>query len=118
MLQFWEVADRAISTGPLMKMKEFDLKLFKVATQLVEKYGIIYDPKVPIPSDDDLADRLFEAGVKLYSALGTYCIDTERLIQFTEEEIREALAGNLCRCGTYPQHIQAVQEAAKKLANS
>jgi aerobic-type carbon monoxide dehydrogenase small subunit (CoxS/CutS family) len=36
----------------------------------------------------------------------------------TEEEIREALAGNLCRCGTYPQHIQAVQEAAKKLVNS
>jgi aerobic-type carbon monoxide dehydrogenase small subunit (CoxS/CutS family) len=36
----------------------------------------------------------------------------------TEEEIRQALAGNLCRCGTYPQHIQAVQEAAKKLANS
>ena len=36
----------------------------------------------------------------------------------TEEEIRQALAGNLCRCGTYPQHITAVQEAAKKLPNS
>jgi aerobic-type carbon monoxide dehydrogenase small subunit (CoxS/CutS family) len=33
----------------------------------------------------------------------------------TEEEIREALAGNLCRCGTYPQHIKAVLEAASKL---
>jgi aerobic-type carbon monoxide dehydrogenase small subunit (CoxS/CutS family) len=29
-----------------------------------------------------------------------------------EEDIREALAGNLCRCGTYPQHIIAVNEAA------
>jgi aerobic-type carbon monoxide dehydrogenase small subunit (CoxS/CutS family) len=36
----------------------------------------------------------------------------------TEEEIRQALAGNLCRCGTYPQHVTAVQEAAKKLPNS
>ncbi len=27
----------------------------------------------------------------------------------TEQEIREALAGNLCRCGTYPQHPIAVQ---------
>ena len=36
----------------------------------------------------------------------------------TEEEIRQALAGNLCRCGTYPQHITAVQEAAKRLVNS
>jgi aerobic-type carbon monoxide dehydrogenase small subunit (CoxS/CutS family) len=30
----------------------------------------------------------------------------------TEAEIREALAGNLCRCGSYPQHIKAVLEAA------
>jgi aerobic-type carbon monoxide dehydrogenase small subunit (CoxS/CutS family) len=33
----------------------------------------------------------------------------------TEEEIREELAGNLCRCGTYPQHPKAVLGAAKKL---
>jgi aerobic-type carbon monoxide dehydrogenase small subunit (CoxS/CutS family) len=33
----------------------------------------------------------------------------------TEEEIKEALAGNLCRCGTYPQHVKAVLEAAGKL---
>jgi aerobic-type carbon monoxide dehydrogenase small subunit (CoxS/CutS family) len=33
----------------------------------------------------------------------------------TEDEIKEALAGNLCRCGTYPQHIKAVLEAAKQL---
>ncbi len=32
-----------------------------------------------------------------------------------EEEIAQALAGNLCRCGTYPQHIKAVRAAAKKL---
>jgi aerobic-type carbon monoxide dehydrogenase small subunit (CoxS/CutS family) len=33
----------------------------------------------------------------------------------TEDEVKEALAGNLCRCGTYPQHIKAVLEAAAKL---
>jgi aerobic-type carbon monoxide dehydrogenase small subunit (CoxS/CutS family) len=33
----------------------------------------------------------------------------------TVEEIKEALVGNLCRCGTYPQHIKAIQEAAKQL---
>lgn len=33
----------------------------------------------------------------------------------TEQEIREALSGNLCRCGTYPQHVIAVREAAEKL---
>ncbi len=33
----------------------------------------------------------------------------------TEEEIMEALSGNLCRCSTYPQHPIAVKEAAAKL---
>jgi len=33
----------------------------------------------------------------------------------TVDEIKEALVGNLCRCGTYPQHIKAVLEAAKQL---
>ena len=32
-----------------------------------------------------------------------------------EKEIMEALAGNLCRCGTYPQHPKAVLEAARTL---
>jgi aerobic-type carbon monoxide dehydrogenase small subunit (CoxS/CutS family) len=33
----------------------------------------------------------------------------------SEDEIKEALAGNLCRCGTYPQHPIAVLEAAARL---
>ncbi|MFA7247905.1 MAG: (2Fe-2S)-binding protein [Dehalococcoidia bacterium] len=33
----------------------------------------------------------------------------------SEEEIVDALAGNLCRCSTYPQHPIAVKEAAGKL---
>ncbi len=36
----------------------------------------------------------------------------------TEKEIRDALGGNLCRCGTYPQHPKAVLEAAKELNES
>ena len=33
----------------------------------------------------------------------------------TEEDIKQALAGNICRCGSYPQHIKAVMEAAALL---
>jgi aerobic-type carbon monoxide dehydrogenase small subunit (CoxS/CutS family) len=33
----------------------------------------------------------------------------------TEDEIREALAGNLCRRGTYPQCPKTVAEAAQIL---
>jgi len=34
----------------------------------------------------------------------------------TQEDVRKALAGNLCRCGTYPQHVLAVLDAAKKMS--
>ena len=34
----------------------------------------------------------------------------------TEAEIREALAGNLCRCGTHNRIVRAVQRAAKEMS--
>jgi xanthine dehydrogenase YagT iron-sulfur-binding subunit len=33
----------------------------------------------------------------------------------TETDIRAAMAGNLCRCGTYPKIVLAVQDAASRL---
>ena len=35
----------------------------------------------------------------------------------TEDDIRHYLSGNLCRCGTYPEIIKAVQLAAQKRKN-
>lgn len=32
-----------------------------------------------------------------------------------EEEIREAISGHICRCGTYPKIIESIQEAAKEM---
>jgi aerobic-type carbon monoxide dehydrogenase small subunit (CoxS/CutS family) len=34
----------------------------------------------------------------------------DRIPRPTEEDIRDALGGNICRCGTYTQHILAVKE--------
>ncbi|MBN2039431.1 MAG: (2Fe-2S)-binding protein [Spirochaetes bacterium] len=34
----------------------------------------------------------------------------------TDEEIKEALAGNICICGTYPRHSTAIMEAASIMA--
>jgi aerobic-type carbon monoxide dehydrogenase small subunit (CoxS/CutS family) len=33
----------------------------------------------------------------------------------TEEDVKQVLAGNICRCGTYPRHPKAVLEAAQAL---
>jgi nicotinate dehydrogenase subunit A len=41
-------------------------------------------------------------------------LDTERAP--SEQQIRDALAGNLCRCGTHTRIIRAVQRAARELA--
>jgi aerobic-type carbon monoxide dehydrogenase small subunit (CoxS/CutS family) len=35
----------------------------------------------------------------------------DRIPKPTEKDIRDALGGNICRCGTYPQHILAIKEA-------
>src|SRR5688572_6240866 len=34
----------------------------------------------------------------------------------TEEEIRNAMSGNLCRCGTYPKIVLAIQDAGRRMA--
>ncbi len=34
----------------------------------------------------------------------------------TEQEIKEALSGNICICGTYPRHAQAICEAVERMA--
>jgi aerobic-type carbon monoxide dehydrogenase small subunit (CoxS/CutS family) len=35
----------------------------------------------------------------------------------TEPEIRVAMSGNLCRCGTYPKIVRAIQEAGRRMAD-
>jgi len=59
--------------------------------KVIEKYKIKFDPNVLIPDDDELADRIFQAGMEFYQKVGTYCVDTERVITFTEKEILDAL---------------------------
>jgi methylamine--corrinoid protein Co-methyltransferase len=93
MVSFWEVLDRAINTGPRLEPKEFDMLIFKNTSELVKEYDIRYDSNNPVPSDDSLADELFEAGLRLYLNTGTYCISSQRQIKFSEEEVKEALKG-------------------------
>jgi len=39
-----------------------------------------------------------------------------RIPQPTDEQIRTAMDGHLCRCGTYPRMIKAIQRAARAMA--
>lgn len=91
MISFYEVLDRAMS-GEYCSERDFDMDVFvPKLSELIEKYKIKYDPDTPIPSDDDLADRVFQAGLELYRDVGSYCPESERIIQFSEEELQAAL---------------------------
>ena len=35
----------------------------------------------------------------------------------SDEEIREFMSGNICRCGTYPNIVAAIREAADRDAD-
>jgi xanthine dehydrogenase YagT iron-sulfur-binding subunit len=72
----------------------------------------------------DAQHPLIEAYIMNWTAQCGYCtpgfvVTAKALLDHnpdpTEDEIKEALGGNLCRCGTYPMHIKAVLDAAKKL---
>ncbi len=86
-----EITKRAQS-GPYMKESEFDLKVIKRIKELVREKGIKYDPNVLCPADDDMADRVWEAGLQLFLEFGAYCQTTERCIRFTRDEVLDILS--------------------------
>ncbi len=92
MIRFWDVLERA-ENGKILAEKDWDRMIGEVAAQVVSDYDIKYDPEDPVPADDSLADRLFEAGVELFEKTGIYCIDTGKVLKFTKDEIMEALEG-------------------------
>jgi hypothetical protein len=62
-----------------------------VLKTLIKKYDIRYDPHTPCPSDNDMADRIWQAAWELFREVGYYNTDSHRIIQVSDEEIREAL---------------------------
>ncbi len=91
MLNFLDVYERVLK-GPLMSEQDFDIKVFiPTLRRVVKEYGIEYDKENPVSNDDAAADNLFEAAVDFLSQVGVYCQDTNRVIQFSKEEILDAV---------------------------
>lgn len=81
-----EVLHRA-ETGPIIDEKEFEAKLItSTIKRLIDKYKIKFDRSTLVPSDDELADRIFEAGLEFAVEIGMFCQDTSRRILWTEDE--------------------------------
>jgi aerobic-type carbon monoxide dehydrogenase small subunit (CoxS/CutS family) len=72
----------------------------------------------------DAVPELTEAYIKNHTMQCGYCTPgflttvkalLDRNSNPTAEDVVEAIAGNMCRCGTYPAHVKATLEAAEAL---
>ena len=93
MLDILEILERA-NTGEKMDEKEFDLMYFKKTGEVLKRFPKIKCPEdlnIIINLDDDMADAVFEAGMEFLLETGAYCITTNRVIKYTEEEVRDCI---------------------------
>ena len=89
--RLWEILQRSY-TGPHCEEDDFLPKIFTPKLQeVIKKYEITYDPDNPVPVDDDLSDRVWQAGWEVFRDVGLYNTDTHRIIQVSDDEIKEAL---------------------------
>jgi methylamine--corrinoid protein Co-methyltransferase len=90
MTDFWDVYERSES-GPFVREADFDRQLGEAAARVVRKYSLRFDRDQVVPHDDDLADRMYQAGLELFLELGIFCRDSSRLIKFSRDEVEWAL---------------------------
>ncbi len=64
--EFLAVLDKAES-GPMIKVQEWDqVYIYETIQKLVKKHNLKLDTQDPgVPSDDSLADRVFQAAIEL-----------------------------------------------------
>jgi methylamine--corrinoid protein Co-methyltransferase len=90
MIDLVEVFDRA-ETGPLTSETDYYMKRYVPKLQeLIGRYQIKWDKETIINTDDDLNDRVFQAAVDLIAEAGAYCPETNRVMQFTRDEVLQA----------------------------
>jgi len=90
MINLLEVAER-IRTGQKMDTKSYDMGLFRKTQELTKKYNLNQPGKPEFwEVDNAYADAVFQAGVDFLTEWGAYCVTTERVIKFTEDEVRRA----------------------------
>ena len=95
MIDLVEVFERA-EIGPLTSETDYYMKRFvpKLA-EVIARHNVKWDKQTIINTDDDLTDRVFEAAVDLLAEAGAYCPETNRVMEFTRDEIVTA-------CGQCP----------------
>lgn len=90
-MNFKEIAKRSES-GPLMEGNDFLMKRVAAnVTELKNAFQVKWDGHTLVNEDDQLADRCWQAGKELILRAGLYSMNSRRVIEFSEEEIDDAL---------------------------
>lgn len=91
MVSIWNILRKA-ETGPISPEKDFILKRYwPRVEELAKEHDIKYDPDNVVPTDETLIDDVFRAGLDLLLDVGVFCADTNRIMEFEEGEVKEAL---------------------------
>jgi methylamine--corrinoid protein Co-methyltransferase len=91
MLDLIEVFERA-DQGPLIKDMDYFMKHFVPKIQeVIKRHGVKWDKQTIVNTDNDLIDHVFEAAVDLIAEAGAYCPDTNRIMQFSKDEVMRAV---------------------------
>jgi methylamine--corrinoid protein Co-methyltransferase len=78
-------------TGPVSE-ESFNLdRVYSSLVDMAKKHDITFDPAVPVPADDALADRVFAAALDFFVECGVYYQDTETVLEYSRETVLSAL---------------------------
>jgi len=86
-----EVLDRA-ENGPIMDEADFERGVVTpTIKRLVKQYSIKFDRQNIVPNNDELADRLFQAGLDFAVEVGLFCQSTSRRMLWSRQELIDGL---------------------------
>jgi methylamine--corrinoid protein Co-methyltransferase len=91
LVDFWETIRRG-ETGKRISEREFEMQ--RVSLKIIElqrEHSIHYDREIIVPSDNSLADSVWQAAIELLVHSGVYYTQTGRVIEFSEEEIKDEI---------------------------
>ncbi len=85
-----DVIDK-IYTGPIVDEKEFDKSVSAGVSRVIKEYEITFNKDLILQRDDNMIDRVWQAALDFLVECGVYHTDTQRVIQFSKDEIEAAL---------------------------
>ncbi len=91
MITLLEVAER-LRFGTKLDTREYDMGLFRKTQELTKRHHLdISGSDAFWEVDNAYADAVFQAGINLLTEWGVFCVSTNRVVTFTEDEVRRAV---------------------------